>query len=456
MLHYFVANAWANLRTLAKPNVNKTLDWEQTEAENEIIHRRMALNENALSQLPDEQACQFLINMGNLMDYVGRFVEAIEYWDRALAKSPSFPMARGNRGCGLSNYACSLYDKGHAAVFLIHAYADLKIAPTLTLHEDAKKIFEERRKRIVSALLPEYLNKKIEMLAFPLGTSEEEIRYRQWCLENRLFLNPLNDLGPYPIAAQDILTAPNIVTGIGEGPYYFGYFNQMKQEFVSARYLYYEGITAKKPHFSDSQVLLYNTLDYPAYSLANEKVKIAFRMAYSLFDKIGYFLNHYLNLSISEKEVTFRMFWYESRRKKNGLRKDIQQLHNLPLRGLFWLSKDLYETEANFKEAIEPDAQELAEIRHHLEHKYLKVHDILRPRSSSNEASLVLTDTLAFSIYRREFEVKTLKLLKMTRAALIYLSLAIHWEEQRRAKERDSKTVVPEMPLDIWEDKWKV
>jgi hypothetical protein len=245
---------------------------------------------------------------------------------------------------------------------------------------------------------------------------------------------------------------------IEEGPYYPGYFNQMKQEFVSARYLYYEGISSRQPHFSDRDVLLFNTLDYPSYSLAVEKLKTAFRMSYSLFDKIAYFLNHYLHLSIPEKEAAFRKFWYASQSRKKGLRPEFQRCENWPLRGLFWLSKDLYEDEPDFKESIEPDAQALSEIRNHLEHKYLKLHenDWPGPPSDKAEVSLALSDTLAFSIYRDEFEAKTLRLLKMVRAALIYLSLAIYCEERQRAKRRDKNCIVPGMPLDIWKDAWKV
>lgn len=452
-LNYFVANAWANLRKLKRLDKDKSWEWEQKETEKEIIHLRLALDEEGLRQLPDERICQILTNLSNHMDYVGRFVEAVEYRDRALAKLPSHSMARGNRGRGLADYARSLYDQGHVTLFLKHAYSDIKIALLSELHEGARNYFDMYRMKIESVMFPEHLNEVFDMCSFSLGSSGQEIQYRQWCLNNKLFLNPLNDLGPFPIAAQDILTTPSIVMDIDKGPYYFGYFNQIKQEFVSARYLYYEGINAKNLHFSDKQVLLYNTLDYPSYSLAIEKVKIAFRMSYSLLDKIAYFLNHYLNLSIPEKNVTFRTFWYESLNKKRGLRQNFQQRKNWPLRGLFWLSKDLYEDGTDFKESIEPDAQELSEIRNHLEHKYLKLHNDFWVGQS---ASQTLADTLAFSMYSREFVAKTLKLLKMIRAALIYLSLAIHNEERLREKDRGTDAFVPEMPLDVWEDEWKV
>lgn len=457
-LDYFVANAWSNLRVLSRAGKSRDVEWEQGEIEQEIIHLRRALQGDALGALPNERVCQILTNLANVLHHVGRFVEAIEYWDRALSRAPSFAMARGNRGRGLADFAGTLYDRGHTGLLLQFAYDDLRTALSGDIHEAARRAFDEYRVRIESLLPPEHLNKTLDLNAFSLGDSEEECRYRRWCAENRLFLNPLNDLGPYPIGARDILTTPSIVVGIREGPYYPGYFNQMKQEFVSARYLCYEGFQSRQPHFSDRGVFLFNTLDYPSYSLAVEKVKAAFRIAYSLLDKVAYFLNHYLSLGIAAHRVSFRTFWYCSQRKNEGLRRDLLQRINWPLRGLFWLSKDLYEDEPGFKESIEPEAQELAVLRNHLEHRYLKLHDEFwagRP-AATDSLSVALADTLSLSIYRRQFETKSLRLLKTVRAALMYLSLAVHWEEQERAKTRSPDAIVPGIPLDIWEDEWKV
>lgn len=456
--HYFVGNAWASLRKLSRAGSDRSWDWQQQEIEKEIIHFRTALRNESVAKLPDNRVCQILTNLGNLMDHIGRFVEAIEYWNRALARLPSFSMAQGNRGYGLTHYAKVLYDKRHAMVFLKHAYSDLKTALSSQLHEDARLSLDKCRKLVESSVSSQFLDRRLNMDDSSLGTSKQEISYRTWCLENRLFLNPLNDLGPYPVAARDILTTPSIVVDLREGPLYPGYFNQMKQEFVSARYLYYDGLKAEPLHFSDSGVLLHNTLDYPSYALAVEKVKAAFRMAYSLLDKVAYFLNYYLSLSIPERNITFRTFWYKEQKRKKGLREDFQQRQNWPLRGLFWLSKDLFEDKPSFRECLEPDAQELHNIRNHLEHKYLKLHDELwsGSTSESDRVSKALTDDLAFSVYRHQFETKTLRLIKMVRAALIYLSLAIHTEEQRRSKGRDPNDIIPEMRLDVWEDEWKV
>ena len=134
-----------------------------------------------------------------------------------------------------------------------------------------------------------------------VGASEEERAYRIWCLDNKLFLNPLNDLGAHRIAARDILHLPPFVAPIDEPPSLLGLFNQLKQEFVTARWLYYDGTRGKGVHFADRDVVLLNTLDYPTYSIAIEKVKAAYRLAYSLFDKIAFFLNAYLDLSWTKR-----------------------------------------------------------------------------------------------------------------------------------------------------------
>ena len=46
------------------------------------------------------------------MNSIGRFVEVIGYWDRALATEPDFAMALGNKALGQKHYALTLYDGG--------------------------------------------------------------------------------------------------------------------------------------------------------------------------------------------------------------------------------------------------------------------------------------------------------------------------------------------------------
>jgi tetratricopeptide (TPR) repeat protein len=462
LLNYYLSNAWANRRQLDRQAGQDEWKWEQPEVEKQIIHLRRALVSDGFPELDMFRRCRILTNIGNLLNTVGRFVEAIGYWDEALAILPSFGMAQGNRGYGLTFYARAVYDEGHRPVFLRHAYVGLRAAlssdrdDVYGVDASARDGFSKEVASLESTLVAEYLSRGTSMEEFPLGDSEDEIRYRQWCLHNRLFLNPLNDLGPYSIAARDVLTTPSIVVKVGEGMHFQGFYNQLKQEYTSARYLYYEGATSTTPHFSDKGVLLINTLDYPCYSLAAEKVKVAFRMAYSLLDKVSFFLNHYLALGIPERRVRFRSFWYAGQERQRGLRPEFDACDNWSLRGLFWLSKDLFENAPEFRECLEPDAQELDSVRNHAEHKYLKLHENLwSGPTDEGRAFGGRTDMLAFSVYRSHFTAKAFRLLGMARAALIYLSLAIHCEERKREQARPKKGLVMPMPVDTWEDEWK-
>lgn len=464
--HYFLGNAWSNLRRLADRDV---WDWEQPELAHETFHFRMALRKGSGSRLPDQRVCQILTNLGHAMSQVGRPVEAIEYWDRALGLMPLFSMARGSRGHGLSYYATSVYDEGHKHLILKSAHADLQkaLSPEMRryIEGNAHEAFEKVKTDIEEYLAPCCLGEDSDLHDFSLGDSDEEVAYRRWCLDNRLFLNPLNDLGSCPIAAADVLTLPTLVTDHRKGPSgpsILGMYNQLKQEFISARYLYYEGTRPQYAHFSDKDVCLYDTLDYPSYSLAVEKTKAAYRMAYSVLDKAAFFLNHYLGLGVPDHKVTFRTVWYEDQSKKKGLVPALREMRNWPLRGLFWVSKDLSEDAPDFQNALEPDAREWRNIRNGLEHRYLKLHEVFWPGPDddyggvSAEAAASLKDGLALSRYRSDFEAKAIRLLKTVRAALIYLCLAVQWEETHRSEEKREDQETSKIGPFILEDDLKI
>ena len=347
LLDYFRANAWAHRQSIRHSDRSAAWAWDQEELQQQVFFLRRARNSAAFDALPRLRRCQVLTNLANQFDTIGRFIEARELWSHALEANPKFWMARANRGRGLMHYARSLYDPGHAAVFAAEAHKDL--AEALRHIDEHPELGDPGlRAYITEAASSIERHFDLEQIAadyrpdqFGLGDGEDERRYRTWCLRQTLFLNPLNDLGPHPIAARDVLTLPDFVTLMGEPPVLVGFFNQLKQEFASARWFYFEGIHAEAVHLSDRGVLLYNTLDYPSLGLGVEQVKIAFRMSYSLLDKIAFFLNHYIKLCIPDKRISFRHVW---RDKETGpVRAEFSNSENWPFRGLYWLSKDLFE-----------------------------------------------------------------------------------------------------------------
>lgn len=454
--NYFIANAYSGLRQVAfQMDVDETMPWEDKNLEKELIHLRCAFNASS-GKLSKEQKTDFLFrietNLGNALNHIGRFSEALEFWDSAISKHSDFAMASGNRGYGLYFYSSILYDPGHQSILLDEARKSISRALKNRLEGSARESFLKILRNINQILKSE---DEIQIKDFSLGRSNVEKFYRSWALSNRLFLNPLNDLETPTIAANDILTLPPIVTKLREPPQLYGLFNQIKQEYASARYLLFEGIIKDKdsPHFSDKKVLLYNTLDYPVYGLSIEKVKTAFLVSYSLLDKIAFLLNNYLKLGIPEQRITFRTFWYGANLKKKKLRNQFVSSNNWPLRGLFWLSKDFYEKDEGFIESIEPNAKELNTIRNHIAHKYLKVHDHIC--WTEDQAGLDLFhDKLCYSIGRENLEKKTLKLLKLIRNAIIYCVFGVHFNETHN-KKIDKSKIVPSY-LDVIDDSWKV
>lgn len=465
-LSYMRANAWSARRHICKHHTDQEWDWEGEEIQRELLHLREAAYHPAFGALDPMRQCQIETNLGNLLNHVGRFVDAVACWDAALTRIPKFAMASGNRGHGLSFYARALYDCGHMEIMLLAAYDGLMAAldPDAILdnpeNQNAFMGFAESRSQIGTVIDVERLRGCVSELKRTEAESPEEAAYRRWCLYHRLFLNPLNDLGVLPVADHDVLTTPDFVTDSNEPPSLLRFFNVMKQEYASARYMLYEGSNSDILHFSDRGVLLYNTLDYPSHCLAVERVKCAFRTAYSLFDKVGQFINHYWRLGVEPKKVALKHIWYVSPNKnKRKLREPFLLSPNWPLRGLFWLSRDLFDESPGFRDHTDPNAQALAVVRHRLEHGFLAVHeyaglfDIIADGLPKDHP--LQPDSNLYAMSRCELTSKALRLLQLARAALIYLSLAMHAEEQHRAGKRGGFAGIVPMDVGSWEDKWK-
>jgi LA2681-like HEPN len=153
-----------------------------------------------------------------------------------------------------------------------------------------------------------------------------------------------------------------------------------------------------------------------------------------LLDKIAGFLNAYLNLSIDPERVTIRNLWHN----KQALRHQFETRPNWHLRGLYWLSRDVADDhDEDAKGALEPDARDLKKLRHTLEHRCLTVRDI----DLGDDMGIVETMSL------KTFEAKAMKLLKLVRAAIIHLALAVNYEERDVGKQESALWMRAYLPI---------
>jgi hypothetical protein len=319
VLWYFVGNAWASLRHMRTAAGDAIWEWEQPEIREEIIAFRRALNPETIRHVDKARRCQIHTNLGNLFSTVGRSIDAVESFDRALGEHARFGMALGNKALCLVGYARALYDPGHRLVFAGVARRLVEQALALPLETESAREGFGRLHVDLRRVTDGHDCSELEHLdSYPIGEGADA-PFRSWALREQLFLNPLNDLGPFGIAARDILHLPTMTVARETGTGFHGFYNQLKQEFATARWFLFEGLHPPARHLADADLVLLDTFDGTAFGHSLEKVKFAFRSAYSLLDKIAVFLATYLDFKMDMHRVNFRSVWYANGHPKSGL-----------------------------------------------------------------------------------------------------------------------------------------
>ena len=426
ILYYDLGNAYSSLDSLKNRNENNVWNYNNIEHLNAIkAYRNCVKIETKNYPNKNDILVQCYTNLGNMFSESGRIIYAISAWKKALSINSAFGMAQGNLGRGLVEYAKNLYDDGQAFLIAKYAYECLKKSIISNdVYPSAKNYFESYKQFLVRTISIENLEAKEDFKDYFSSLALKEKNYRLWVLSKSLFLNPLNDIYYDTYVAHDIIHLPNMITSINEPPIYHGLFNEIKQQYVSARYFYYLYLQKKdtlEKHFADKENLLVNTLDYSLYGIEYELLKTAYKSLYSILDKIAFFINRYFKLNKELKSVSFNTIWYD----KKSIDKKVEGLKNNPLRGLYYLSKDFHSYDMEYLEVSDDDAKNLAELRNCLEHRYVKITQF----ENSPDISFQY-DSFAYQITENDFEKKTEKILFYVREAIIYLSLAVHINER--------------------------
>ena len=461
-LHYFLSIGYDDVRiarTRGKPDEWK---WKQPEFEEALFHLRSAMRDSGFEAADASLKLQIWTNAGNLLDTLGRPLEAIEIYDRAInfcrdQNIPAFAMAVANKAFALQYLAGAHYDHGQSAILLYHAYhlyldsvtRNWQLGPGVAPQISEKIIWLEQN------LDSKFLFSDLKWGQHSLGRSKAERAYRKWCLENRLFLNTLNEVAQAGAVAHDCLSMPSHAIEQGGPPTFVNLFNGIKQEFVSARFVLWEGIHSDRSHFSDRHTSVVNTFEDLALSLAVEKIRMAFRAAYSLLDKVAFVVNIYFGLEIDSTKINLNRIWFHKgnprgEAPKGGFNAELLARENWPLRGLFWLARDLFDDAEQFRNLVDPDALRLKRVRNLIEHQFLGVYyrDGISVGPLREEANP--------RISRSELAAKAIRLMQLARSALIYAVLAIHREESVRKSERPSNQILLPVVLPTVADNTKV
>lgn len=432
----FRGNAWLELYAQARRRGTRDdFDWVQPELERALLAFRRVLANDAFSIWPPVRRAQVFTNIGNIASTLGRVTEAIYYRDEAIRTVPRFGMALGTRAESLDAYRGILYRSKDKNSLVAGAAAGFEAATAPDAffenpeYGSVKARWAARRDELQAWLCE---NRVDPLSEYAIDPQTEERAYFRWCLVERLMLNPLNELGPIEAAASDSLHLPPVAPHDGRAELLFGLLDGMKQEYSSARWSYFETQDSLVSHFSDAALAPHDTGDEPLYGLAVERMKSSYRTVYSLFDKIALFVNIYFGVGLDAAGVTFSKIW----REKKTLRPIFAASRNWPLRGLYWIARDLYEP--GFQDATEPDARAMALMRQYLEHRYLRVVSTGRPPVEVVSPELFVVD-------HTDFGRRTLKLLRLGRAALAMLVSAVYVEERQRGPNRGTWAKLPRL-----------
>ena len=285
-------------------------------------HLLMKAKQNYLTNIdktPLEILPLLYINLGNTYDYIGRTIDALEYYE----KVPNHPYSLINKGIGLYEYSKFI---SNPSPILKDAYSCFKSVLRIeNIPLEFKSICEKYITNIESIcnedILKQKSNKKLDK------TSENNIEdfIVNFCLENKLYLNLCNFCQRCENAIGDTIIIPNMLVktskSIDNDPYLklSSQLNQIKMDYVSSRFLLILSQSKKiNLDLVNKNVVLINTLSYEEHDIRIQLLKNSFSSFYNILDKISHLINIYFNLNKKPDKLNFHNVWNNKNNKING------------------------------------------------------------------------------------------------------------------------------------------
>ncbi len=384
-------------------------------------------------------------NLANLLDEIGRPIEALLQYDAAISIDPNFGMALGNKALTMGRLS---FVSDYQTVDLIYAYqlyqqafkyknSIVEVGGPNSLHD-----FEKDSKYIENLFIKSGDRKLLSQnLTHPdlAIKSESDIQrfYTQYCLDKDLYLN-LHIHSNVTNASIGDHIGFHIVTDMSEeysdrkkhvSEVAFR-LNEIKEAYIAARLSLVQSQHVNDDFSSISkQTLIVNNLDYSVSNIYVGYLKMSFKEAFSVLDKIAILLNYYLELGHKENspQLSYHSVWFDKLDKKKDINDKIK-LHQAKLFGLYSVFNEI-------------KTSELDEIRNALTHRYLRVS---RSMGSIN----------GFTEYEDLVE-KTEALLFKVKCSIIYLHLFINDVESKKNGINVEKLFKMPMNTGQWLDLWK-
>jgi hypothetical protein len=426
---YNLANAEQALFELAVGELGYLAAFEQEHGH--LSRARRGYEAVAVDEaVPDDLKLQALTNLGNSYDLMGRDLDALTPWQRALAIDPNFVMAHGNIGVALAGVAPFMSE--HAPTVANEAALALDAAlasPEVIVVYGGPQAVEHFRKT------REQLPPPKEPPAAPAIRFADS--HLDWCREHELFLHVSHRCLREDVDKFDAIFFRGLNAGIDDDEQQrvknlVDAFNSIKQAYVSARYLTWFASAHDVPlrdHLDAvrGRVAFLDTLEYARFGVRTGIAVHAFAAATNVLDQVAGFVHLYLG-SGRVRDVYFRTL----ARRRGRTAVDVElaaklepQSFNRGLLALCDLAADLDEP---------TPLADLLERRHTATHRFLVVHEMLLAEERGEWLERVEWRTLG---------EQSIAQLQIARAALVYLARLIDINEAQIAGGEKR----PRMPL---------
>ena len=381
-----------------------------------------------------------LTDAGNSYDNVGRYTDAIDCYDHALAIDSSFAMATGNRGLALL-YA-SPYMRGFEREFEIRAASDLDDAlsnsASILEHGGESALDSFRRQR---SLIPDAASASDTPEPTPPRFTDPHLA---WCLREGLFLHVAPRLMGNSTSTLEPLFFRRIITSLAASDIdhtneIIDAFNTIKQAFMSARYMVWACSDHSSPIRGHSRMItshasFLDTLHYGRWGIRTGIAVQAFKAAVDVLDKIASFAHLYFGTNQSARDVSFRNLPYEDNRHRNLAGAFVQALkgkqRNRGLAALIDLSYDLASKRSS------PLSRNVS-VRHAATHRFVTVHAESPPKSSNWSERVNWRELIEESLFQ----------LRLSRSAIFHLAQMIDSQEDTKAAASSGTSVTMPQPF---------
>lgn len=400
--------------------------------------QKLALDRKSI---PTDLVSAVLTNFGNVMDQLGRSVEAIDLWNQVLLLDKDHPVALGSKGQAYLRHLGiqprhNLRLLEAARICLEQSLSDPENIARHTDHSASTRYKNSlaQVEHIATDLVGNFTN-------FHLIVHQLRSQHQGWSPDLTLLSWARSDLlltvNPFPEWCPDTLKDDLFFDGLGTKANESGKkrftelansLNQIKEDFALARYLLLQATRPEATAQLSSVTHYAGTLDYADFGLPSALIKSSLRTSVDILDKIANFMNRYFELQIPDRIVSFSSVWYDK-----GITDQKKRVESPLLAQLFpqsvWL-RGLRDIADNLNLYPAPSKN----IRNKATHDYLIIENAFRP-------SVVLQG----QVVTPNAHEYARQLLMMVKGAIVNLIAIVQHEEAMKKQ----AWVEPRIPIEF-------